>query len=144
MEKSLTQAEPQGSGVRCRLLAPVRQYALERLAEAGEVERLRDRHRDAYLAVAEQAVADAFGPGIGQQSVLAVLGREAANLRAAFDHALVTDGLLALRRLAVAIAPWWRAHAHFQEAEDAFARARRPLLPSGRRRECRRCRREHG
>ena len=104
------------------MLAPVRQYALERLAEAGEVERLRDRHRDAYLAVAEQAVADAFGPGIGQQSVLAVLGREAANLRAAFDHALVTDGLLALR-LAVAIAPWWRAHAHFQEAEDAFARA---------------------
>jgi predicted ATPase len=122
VEKSLTQAEPQGSGVRCRLLEPVRQYALERLDEADEAETLRDRHRDAYLAVAEQAVADAFGPGIGQQSVLAVLGREAANLRAAFEHAVVTDGLLALR-LAVAIAPWWRAHAHFQEAEEAFTRA---------------------
>ena len=54
VQKSLTEAEPQGSGVRCRLLEPVRQYALERLAEAGEAEKLRDRHRDAYLAVAEQ------------------------------------------------------------------------------------------
>jgi predicted ATPase/DNA-binding SARP family transcriptional activator len=122
VEKSLVQAEPQGSGVRCRLLEPVRQYALERLDDAGEAETLRDCHRDAYLAVAEQAVAEGFGPGIGQQSVLAVLGREAANLRAAFERALVTDGVLALR-LAVAIAPWWRAHAHFQEAEEAFARA---------------------
>ena len=121
-EKSLIQAEPQGPEVRCQLLEPVRQYALERLDEAGETERLRDRHRDAYLAVAEEAVAEAFGPGIGQRSVLAVLGREAADLRAAFEHALVTDGLLALR-LAVAIVPWWRAHAHFQEAEEAFARA---------------------
>jgi len=128
VEKSLTQAEPQGPGVRCRLLEPVRQYALERLVEAGEAEKLRDRHRDAYLAVAEQAVADGFGPGIGQQSVLAVLGSEAANLRAAFEHALVTDGLLALR-LAVAIAPWWRAHAHFQEAEEAFARALAAATP---------------
>jgi predicted ATPase len=120
--KSLVQAEAQGSGVRCGLLEPVRQYALERLAEADEAEQLQDRHRDVYLAVAEKAVAEGLGPGIGQPSVLAVLESEAANLRAAFEHALATDGLIALR-LAVAIAPWWRAHAHYQEAQDAFSRA---------------------
>jgi predicted ATPase/DNA-binding CsgD family transcriptional regulator len=122
VEKSLAQSDQQGSEVRYRLLEPVRQYALERLAAAGEEEVLRYRHRDAYLAVAERAVARGFGPGIGQPSVLATLGREAANLRVAFEHALVSDGERALR-LAVAIAPWWRARGHFQEADDAFARA---------------------
>jgi predicted ATPase/class 3 adenylate cyclase/DNA-binding CsgD family transcriptional regulator len=120
VEKSLVQAEEQGSAVRYRLLETVRQYALERLAEAGELDAARGRHRDVFLSFAERLAAETFGPG--QPRVLAQLDLEASNLRAAFEHAVASDGELALR-LSVAIAPWWRARARYHEAEDAYARA---------------------
>ncbi len=40
--------------MRYRLLETVRQYALDRLREAGEHDELRDRHLDVYLALAER------------------------------------------------------------------------------------------
>jgi predicted ATPase/DNA-binding CsgD family transcriptional regulator len=120
VEQSLVQAEEHGPAVRYRLLETIRQYALERLTQAGEVDALRGRHRDVYLGVAERLAADIFGAG--QPRVLAALDVEAANLSAAFEHAIATDGELALR-LSVAIAPWWRHRARYQEAEDAYTRA---------------------
>jgi len=127
VEKSLVQAEEQDHAVRYRLLETVRQYALERLADAGEVDAVRGRHRDVFLEVAERLAAEAFVHA--QPRVLAALDLEASNLRAAFEHAIATDGQLALR-LSVAIAPWWRARALYQEAEDGYARAL--ATPSGR------------
>ena len=55
VDQSLVIAEQRDSEVRYRLLETVRQYGLERLAEAGEAETVRARHRDHYLALAEQA-----------------------------------------------------------------------------------------
>ena len=46
VDQSLVIAEQRGPGTRYRLLETVREYALERLAEAGEEEALRGRHRD--------------------------------------------------------------------------------------------------
>jgi predicted ATPase len=43
-DKSLVQVENRSSGARYRFLAPVRQYALERLIDSGEDARARDRH----------------------------------------------------------------------------------------------------
>jgi predicted ATPase/DNA-binding CsgD family transcriptional regulator len=120
VEQSLAQAEEHGPAVRYRLLETVRQYALERLAQAGEVDAVRGRHRDVFLGVAEHVAADIFGAG--QPRVLAALDLEAANLSAAFEHSIATSGELALR-LSVAIAPWWRHRARYQEAEDAYTRA---------------------
>jgi predicted ATPase/DNA-binding CsgD family transcriptional regulator len=120
VEQSLVQAEERSPAVRYRLLETIRQYALERLADAGEVDALRGRHRDVYLDVAERLAADIFGAG--QPRVLAALDVEAANLSAAFEHAIATSGELALR-LSVAIAPWWRHRARYQEAEDSYTRA---------------------
>src|SRR5207245_364898 len=48
VDKSLVVAEEQGPAVRYRLLQTMRQYALECLTEAGEVEAVRDRHRDTF------------------------------------------------------------------------------------------------
>jgi predicted ATPase/DNA-binding CsgD family transcriptional regulator len=119
VEKSLVQAE-QGPFMRYRLLETIRQYALERLAEAGESDAVRGRHRDTFLALAERLAGEAFGPR--QPRVMTAFDSEAANLSAALAHAVATDGDAALR-LTVAIAPWWRARARYHEAEGAYERA---------------------
>jgi tetratricopeptide (TPR) repeat protein len=58
VDKSLVVVEDRRNDVRYRLLETVRQYAAERLGEAGEVEATRRRHRDFFLALADSPVAD--------------------------------------------------------------------------------------
>ena len=67
--------------VRYRLLEPIRQYADEKLVEAGEAETLHTRHRDWYLSLAEQGLNGM--EGADQHSWLARLALEHDNLRMA-------------------------------------------------------------
>jgi non-specific serine/threonine protein kinase len=108
--KSLVSAEPAEEGTRYRLLETVRQYAAERLAEAGETEAVRQRHALAYLAVAEQ------------DRQLAVLAREHDNFRAALDWALLA-GHEAGPRLARALGDFWLGRGLLQEGRDWLDRA---------------------
>jgi DNA-binding MarR family transcriptional regulator len=73
VDKNLVVYEPDEHGhVRYRLLETVRQYARERLAESGEasgdaeVQPLRQRHRDEFLRLAEEARSRLSGPEQGQ------------------------------------------------------------------------------
>ncbi len=94
VEKSLVATEERGALVRYRMLETVRQYAVERLVEADELDVMRDRHRDAFLSLAEHAE-----PGLEtaeREHWLGLLEPEAANLMAAVDHALRTDVDVAL------------------------------------------------
>ncbi|MBP2475465.1 putative ATPase/DNA-binding SARP family transcriptional activator [Crossiella equi] len=86
-------------GPRYRLLESVAAYGLERLAEAGELEAVRAKHRAHYLAFAEQA--ELTGPG--QRCWLAGLDREAANLHRALDGADADSAL----RLVTALRWYW-------------------------------------
>jgi predicted ATPase/DNA-binding CsgD family transcriptional regulator len=61
VEKSVLLREEHQSGLRYRLLETIRQYGRERLAERGDDVRLRRRHRDHYLALAERGDASWFG-----------------------------------------------------------------------------------
>ena len=54
-DKSLVVAEQSDGHSRYRLLETVRQYARERLMESGGGEAVRERHRDYFLALAEEA-----------------------------------------------------------------------------------------
>ena len=108
--KSLVVAEPAAGGTRYRLLETIRQYAAERLAEAGEAEQARERHAAAFLALAER------------ERELAVLLREQDNFRAALDHALA-GGDLAGPRLARALGGFWLARGLFQEGRAWLERA---------------------
>src|SRR2546421_4211466 len=65
VEKSLVLYEEQGGEGRYRLLETVRQYARDRLLEAGEAEGVRERHRNWFLALAEQAEPELRGPEQG-------------------------------------------------------------------------------
>jgi predicted ATPase len=81
VRKSLVAAEEGRDGTaRYRLLETLRQYAHERLTEAGEAHTARERHASYYLALAEEV-----GPSMYEWAVAAVdrLLTEHDNLRAA-------------------------------------------------------------
>ncbi len=119
-EQSLVIAEEMGATMRYRLLETVRQYAVEMLAVANEEEEIRARHRDHFLALAEQAAPHL--ETVRKRQWLEVLDPEAANLAAAIDHALHTEPALALRFCA-ALWRWWRARGRIAEAELAHSRS---------------------
>ena len=83
--KSLVNVEEDAvAGLRYRMLETVRLYAQERLVDAGEAERLRDRHRDWML----ELVLDRDASPEQRQKLSAVARRlepELENLRAALD-----------------------------------------------------------
>jgi predicted ATPase/Tfp pilus assembly protein PilF/DNA-binding XRE family transcriptional regulator len=99
-----------GGPPRFRLLQPVREYALARLAETGQADAVHQRHLGHYLALATQARAHRRGPQQG--AWLDRLAVDFANIRAALDWAEaeadgrhLDDGL----RLAIAAAAtFWR------------------------------------
>jgi predicted ATPase/DNA-binding CsgD family transcriptional regulator len=120
IDQSLVVAEEHGATVRYRMLETVRQYAHDRLVEAGELEGVRDRHRDEFLALAER-----LDPGIvtgAQAKALALLDAEAANLSSALQWAAETDPERALR-LCLALTRWWRLRGLFAAAERSYERA---------------------
>ncbi len=119
-EKSLVVVEEDGAAVRYRLLETVRQYALQRLAAAGEADDLRERHLDFYLALAEQIAPHL--EAAGQSTWLDALDAEAANLAAALDQAADGDGERTLR-LCAALTVWWKLRGRFAIADDAYLRA---------------------
>jgi tetratricopeptide (TPR) repeat protein len=81
VDKSLVMVREAGQERRYSLLETMRQYGAEKLTAAGEVTRLRTRHQEWYLALAQQAEPDLYGP---QQVVwLERLEPELDNLRAA-------------------------------------------------------------
>ena len=120
VDKSLVVAEERTGAVRYRLLETVRQYALERLLDAGEAADLLDRHRDAMLELAETIEPEIHGRR--QRESLEVLDSEAANLTAALERAANTDGERALR-LSVALTFWWRLRGLLRAGERGFTRA---------------------
>jgi predicted ATPase/DNA-binding NarL/FixJ family response regulator len=120
VEHSLLRVDRNGASARYRLLETVRQYALEQLEDTGESGLIRDRHRDALLALAVRARREVLTPR--QPEAFAALDLDAANLAGALDRALETDPGKALR-LCLALDFWFRARARFREADDAYARA---------------------
>ena len=113
VHKSLVQATEVEGGVRYGLLETMRQYGQERLAAAGALDAVRDRHLAWYLALAEEA-----GPHLQAATPVTWLDRletEHDNLRAALRWAMESkageDGL----RLAGALGNFWYVHGHRSE-----------------------------
>src|SRR4029077_20435707 len=105
VDKSLVVAAEQGEAVRFRLLEPLRQYGHEKLQASDEAVAARERHRDWYLALAEQAKPELWGTE--QRAWRNRLDREYANLRAALSGCLEREEAEAGLRMAGALGPFW-------------------------------------
>jgi predicted ATPase len=110
VSKSLVVADAVGGGTRYRLLETVRQYAAERLTEAGEAENARRRHAVAFLGLAER------------EPELSVLAREHDNFRAALEWSLSADDETG-PRLAAAMGSFWMARGFLREGRVWLERA---------------------
>jgi len=120
VDKSLVAVEERGPASRYRLLETTRQYALDRLDDAGEVELLRDRHLAAYVDLARRLEPELTGPG--QLEALDVLDVEAPNLDHAIERAATSDAPAALA-LCADLTTWWDTRGLFAAGEAAFERA---------------------
>jgi DNA-binding CsgD family transcriptional regulator len=124
--KSLVMAETTSrTQARYRLLETIREYALEKLAEAGEMAWLRDRHLDLFLARAEEAAPKLFDAY--QQLWLNWLEGEHDNLRAALAWALEQGRTEVGLRIANALMRFWEIRGFVREGlawyEHLFAQA---------------------
>ncbi|MBK9117306.1 MAG: AAA family ATPase [Betaproteobacteria bacterium] len=103
VDKSLIAFDP--SLNRYRMLEPVRQYAQERLVEAGEEAGTCDRHLQFHEALAERAQRELAGPH--RDAWLARLDAERENILLAFAHARrAPEGGSAGLRMAHALLMW--------------------------------------
>ncbi len=119
VDKSLVDTEECEGEIRFRMLETIRQYAAERLAEAGEVEATHARHLAWCLELAERAEPELVRHHAG--AWLSRLELEAANLRAALERAVAGDGHAALR-LAAALTFFWLMQGRLEEGTATLAR----------------------
>jgi predicted ATPase/DNA-binding SARP family transcriptional activator len=122
VEKSLVIFEEKAEGCRYHLLEMVRQYASERLQNSGETEQIRARHRDWFLALAEEARPQLKGPE--QDTWLRRLESEHDNLRAAlkFCEAEPQGAPIGLR-LCTALSRFWNTRGHYSEGRRYMEQA---------------------
>jgi predicted ATPase/DNA-binding SARP family transcriptional activator len=105
VERSLVLYEPRDGAGRYRFLETVRQYSHERLLEAGEEASVRERHRDFFLQLAENAHEAVFTRP--QPEWLDGLEREHDNLLAALEGCPDEELETALRLTSAMGWFWW-------------------------------------
>ena len=100
------------AGERFWMLETIRDYAAERLEASGEAARLRQRHAEHFLSLAEEAEPQLFaGTGVWTDR----LEREHDNLRAALDYLSASGETQMVLRLAGAVSVFWEMKGHVPE-----------------------------
>jgi predicted ATPase/DNA-binding SARP family transcriptional activator len=127
VKQSLLMADAADGHTRYRMLETIRQYAVEKLATAGEAKALAGAHAAYFVRLGEQLETGLRGPG--QPRWLAVMRAESANVRAALGWLIDTEGKVddALI-LAGSLGLYWHMGRHLEGRETL----RRVLaLPGG-------------
>ena len=120
--KSLVTADGGGARVRYRLLETTRAYALEKLAEAGELDATARRHAGRYLSLFEDAAAEAETRPTDEW--LAEYGPRIGNVRVALDWAFSPNGDLSTGvALTIASVPLWVQLSLMGECRERVERA---------------------
>ena len=115
VNKSLVNVEEQESESRYRFLETIRQYAMEKLLDAGEVIEARDRHLDYVLQIAEQANESMFG--VETKEWLDQMEMEHDNLRVALEWSFANHIEKAMK-LALAIGGFWTSRDFNNESRE--------------------------
>ena len=105
IDKSLVRLDESGSAPRYRMLETIREYAVERLHESPDEERLRRAHVEYLLQFARNHDLEERGPTFEER--LAQLAAEESNLRTAIDWTLERDHEAALGLIAAFGDYWW-------------------------------------
>jgi predicted ATPase/DNA-binding CsgD family transcriptional regulator len=100
---------------RYRMLEVVREFALERLGESGDLEEVRRAHALHFLKQAEDLVPQLFGAD--ELAAYSAFDRDHANLHAALRHLIDVDDAEHAARLAIALSRYWHTHGTLIEAE---------------------------
>jgi predicted ATPase/DNA-binding NarL/FixJ family response regulator len=119
VDQSLVLAEERDGDVRYRLLETLREYAAEKLRDAGEDAILRARHRDWFLELAERAEPELLGPRAVEW--LDRLERERENLWAALGWCVERGEAGPGLRLAGALARFWLVRGPYRETRATLA-----------------------
>ncbi len=116
VEKSLVVMEEQAGAARYYLLETIRQYAREKLFEAGEAEAVRTRHLHFFLQIADEAEPQLRAAE--QLTALARLDLEHDNLRAALKWASDNHALEAGLSLSGNLARYWYLRGYWKEGRE--------------------------
>ena len=119
VEKSLLLKLDDSGGY--QLLETIRQYAIEQLTAAGEIDAVRERHARFYQGVALQACVGLMTEP--ERPHLDVIARIDDNLRVALARLLVIDPQVALT-LSAALLPSWWLRGRFREGVGWIEQAR--------------------
>ena len=107
VERSLLTRVPGGSGARFRLLEPIRQYAAERLDEAGEQNALAQRHLDWVRHFTRRAFLEFF---VSPRESIIRISEEHPNICQALEFAISNrDGVTAAKIIDALGWPWLQA-----------------------------------
>ena len=120
-DQSLLRRLPELSEPRFLMLQTIREFAAERLAESGEEARIRDRHVQAFYALAEQAHPLLFGRG--QKEWLDRLERDHDNVRGALDWCIAGGDARMAMCLGAAFWRFWQMRGHIHEGRRRLADA---------------------
>jgi predicted ATPase/DNA-binding XRE family transcriptional regulator len=132
VEQSLVTAGPDAdsaAGARYGMLEPIRQYALEKLEEAGQAEAIRSSHAAFFMALAERAHPEL--QTARQVEWLGRLDRDYGNLRAAMSWALSEGEAEIAARLGWALWLFWWLRGYHEEGRRWMEAALEQELPPG-------------
>jgi predicted ATPase len=118
IDKSLVVADEDGD--RYRMLETVREYAHEKLAHSADAESVRTRHRDHFLALAEEAEPKLESPQ--QATWLERLDTENDNLRIGLAWSLSNSEVAQGLRMCASLRRFWYTRGHFVEGRSWCAR----------------------
>jgi predicted ATPase/DNA-binding CsgD family transcriptional regulator len=121
LDQSLLQQQEDTEGTsRYAMLETVREYALEQLVESGEDAAVRAAHAAYFLALAERAAPQLYMEH--QQTWLARLQAEQANLRLVLAWSEKTGDLDCALRVAVALWRFWQRRGYWEEGRSWLVR----------------------
>ena len=112
-DRSLLQVGEQGGRARYRLLETIQLFARERLAELDDPARVRDRHLDFFIGLADRAQAGLGGPDAATWN--ARLAADLADLRAAMAWAVDSGRPVAVLDIAEPTRRFWFDRSRYSE-----------------------------
>jgi len=126
-DQSLLRRVPEFDELRFLMLQTIREFAAERLAESEEADRIRDRHLEAFIALAQQAQPQLFGPQ--RKEWLDRLEVDHDNFRGALEWAIASGNTRQALSLGGSFWRYWQMRGHIHEGR---ARMQQVLaLPGG-------------